>query len=90
MQLDDLCFATFTKNLKIALSEPTSDEELVRTLLNCILLSVDIKNRNGNPFDISKSLASDYLNRKRSIPREIQKAASSDSVKNTSEQYFSE
>lgn len=90
MQLDDLCFATFTKNLKIALSEPTSDEELVRTLLNCILLSVDIKNRNGNPFDISKSLASDYLNRKRSIPREIQKAASSDSVKNNSEQYFSE
>lgn len=88
MQLDTLCFATYTKNLKVALAESMSDEDLVRVLLNCILSKIPLKNRNGNPFDISKSLASDYLRRERPIPKDIRNSASA--VEDSAEQYFAD
>nr|DAP32804.1 MAG TPA: hypothetical protein [Caudoviricetes sp.] len=40
MQLDTLCFATYTRNLKVALAESMSDEDLVRVLLSCILSKI--------------------------------------------------
>lgn len=88
MQLDTLCFATYTKNLKLALAETMSDEDLVRTLLDCILSNVSVRNKNGDPFDTSKSVASEYLNRKRPIPKAIRDSV--DAVQDSAEQYFAD
>ena len=88
MQLDTLCFATYTKNLKLALAETMSDEDLVRTLLDCILSNVSVRNKNGEPFDTSKSVASEYLNRKRPIPKAIRDSV--DAVQDSAEQYFTD
>ena len=88
MQLDTLCFATYTKNLKLALAETMSDEDLVRTLLDCILSNVSVRNKNGEPFDTSKSVASEYLNRKRPIPKAIRNSV--DAVQDSAEQYFTD
>ncbi len=86
--MNTLCFATYTKNLKLALVETMSDEELVRTLLDCILSKVSLLNKNGNPFDTSKSIASEYLSRKRPIPRAIKDSV--DTVKDSATQYFAD
>ena len=86
--MNTLCFATYTKNLKLALVETMSDEELVRTLLDCILSKVSLLNKNGNPFDTSKSIASEYLSRKRPIPRAIKDSV--DTVKDSAAQYFAD
>ena len=88
MQLDTLCFATYTKNLKLALAETMSDEDLVRTLLDCILSNVSVRNKNGDSFDTSKSIASEYLNRKRPIPKAIRDSV--DAVQDSAEQYFAD
>lgn len=86
--MNTLCFATYTKNLKLALVETMSDEELVRTLLDCILSKVSLLNKNGNPFDTSKSIASEYLSRKRPIPRAIKDSV--DTVRDSAAQYFAD
>lgn len=88
MQLDTLCFATYTRNLKVALAESMSDEDLVRVLLSCILSKIPLRNKNGDPFDFSKTLASDYLRQERTIPKAIRDSA--DAVQDSAEQYFTD
>ena len=84
----DFCFASYTKTLKIGLVGFSSDEELIRTLFNCLINELDLKGKNGEPIDVSKTLVSDYLARRRPVPKKIKDASVHPAVCQNAEQYF--
>lgn len=65
-----------------------NDTLLIIILTAIILNKVSLCNKNGNPFDTSKSIANEYLNQKRPIPKAIKDSV--DSVKNSAAQYFAD
>lgn len=69
------CFATVVRKMKAgALNQAMSDEEFVRDCLSPLVEECHIKNRNGAPFDLSKSRVSLLLSQAADVPGALRDA----------------
>jgi len=63
-----LCFGTYLEYVKGTMKDNPSTEDVVRLLFNAIIIPLDLRNKKGEPYDVSKETASRLLNRKNNIP----------------------
>jgi hypothetical protein len=70
-----LCFGTYAKTLQTAMKPPNSDKKVVELLLNYIIETADLLNKEGDPIYLKPSKISLYMNCTENVPENIRTAA---------------
>ena len=83
-----LCFAKIMTEIKATLRETTANEDVVYLLFDAIVSPLELTNKDGNPLEIDKAVASGLINRKRNVPTQIKNSASSKKVIESIYDYF--
>jgi hypothetical protein len=86
--MDCLCFATFARAVHGAFLVQQSEEVTVKRLLEPITSQDWVKNKNGEPYNITKEVASFYLNRVRGLPKPLHDAVSNGEVVKSIKAHF--
>ncbi len=85
-----LCFGSYGQAVKKAKKSQKTNIVVAGLLLSLVTDNVDIKNQNGEPFDLSDKTASLYLNCKDHVLQTIIDASGMPVVTKASEKYFSD
>ncbi|MBQ2970957.1 MAG: hypothetical protein IJE16_00230 [Ruminococcus sp.] len=83
-----LSFAVFGHELIKVTKE--NDESIVNNVLGCVYKPLNIKQKNGEYFQLNKGTCSKLLNCKCEITKEIQRGAATEIVISNAEKYFSD
>lgn len=83
-----LCFGAYLAYVKEVMKSDPPTEEVVRLLFNAVIIPVDLRDKNDEPFDVSKENASKLLNGKINIPKQIKNNATSTKVTDSIYGYF--
>ena len=83
-----LCLGAYLAYVKEVMKSDPPTEEVVRLLFNAVIIPVDLRDKNDEPFDVLKETASKLLNGKINIPRQIKNNATSTKVTDSIYGYF--
>jgi len=83
-----LRFGEYLAQLKSVFRNTPSTEDVAGLLFNAIALPLDLKNKKGDPFDVTKETASNLMNRKIPVPRAIKNNSTSPKVLDSIYEYF--
>jgi hypothetical protein len=86
--METLCFATFVDILRPCLQEPNTQEIVVELLIQPIIDSDNILDKNGNTMLLDSSIISKWMTRKRDVTRAIRSALNKNSVINAVKDNF--
>jgi len=78
--METLCFATFVDILRPCLQEPNTQESVVELLIQPIIDSDNILDKNGNTMDLDSTTISKWMTRTRNVTRAIVSSLNKDSV----------
>ena len=86
--MDGLCFGKYMTIIKTSLRDTTANEDVAELLFNAVVIPVDLKNKDNEPFFVTKEVASKLINCKQNIPTAIRKACVDTKVSKSIHSYF--
>lgn len=83
-----LCFGAYLAYVKEMMKDNPPTEDVVRLLFGAVIIPVDLRDKNDEPFDVSKETASKLLNGRANVPLKIKNNATSTKVTDSIYVYF--
>lgn len=88
--MSEFVFATYVNEIKVACANPGGNDWLIGLLFDSIVKPTCLEDKNGELLMVTKSFASELVNRKRNVPKKIKKASCESCVTESIEKYFEE